>query len=61
MSTAYNGQVVTVTAQGHYRMSELRDAAAQRFADELETAVDWPTLVGQRQVGPDTYAASFTL
>jgi hypothetical protein len=52
---------VTVTAAGHYRMSELLDAAALEFAAARETAVDWPTLVGTRELGPDSFLATFAL
>jgi hypothetical protein len=61
VSTTYRPGVVEVTAPGVYRLSELRDEAAQRFADELERPVDWPTLVGTRETGPDAFVASFAL
>jgi hypothetical protein len=56
-----DGTVVTVTAPGGYTLTELRDAAALRFAELRETAVDWPTLVGTRETGPDAFIASYAL
>lgn len=62
MHTTQNADgTVTVTAAGHCTLSELRDAAALEFATARETAVDWPTLVGTRELGPDSFLATFAL
>ena len=62
MNTVHNPDgTVTVNAAGHHRLSELADAAALRFAEEHQTAVDWPSLVGTTELDADHYAATFAL
>jgi hypothetical protein len=55
------GQMVTVTAPGVYRLSELQSEAALAFAELHERPVAWPTLVGHRQTDSDQYVATFAL
>jgi hypothetical protein len=62
MNTTHNPDgTVTVTSRGHHRLSELLDAAALAFARKRETAVDWPALVGTRQLTEDTFCATYAL
>ena len=62
MHTTQNADgTVTVTAAGHYTLSELRDAAALEFATARETAVDWPALVGTFEVDAETFSAVYEL
>jgi len=61
MTTTYAPGVVTVTAPGHYRLSELRDEAALRFAEELQRPVDWPTLAGTGETVDGMHRATYVL
>ena len=61
MTTTYAPGAVTVTAPGTYLMSELRDEAAQRFAEELERPVGWPTLADVTETPAGHFLATYVL
>ena len=52
---------VTVVSAGACTLTCLRDAAAQAFAERLERAVGWPTLLGTRELAADRFAATYVL
>ena len=62
MTTTYTAPgVVTVTAPGAYLMSEIRDEAALRFAEELARPVDWPTLADVTETPAGDFIATYVL